>query len=284
MNDNNLLNNSTAVSNLVKNPLGIIGLFILLVYGIASLLIGIGGKTIFSENQIWLLVIFLIGFPLVVLAVFYWLVTRYHEKLYAPKDYQNDDAFLKTISITKASKEEIMEKYEKEHIIQNAVVQVSGVEAKSSVGEVNVAVTSKYIPTPMDLLSHNDIVDLEEKAIKKIEQKYSIEFDRNLKIGFEEDNGVVIDAGYIDTTTQKFYIAQISLLKLSFAAEVIYSLLLRFIQIQSIFNRVEINLLIGILHDGNKDLIDSKIKKLTKDLPIKVQLEYFDISELINDF
>lgn len=282
--DNNILNNPSAVSNLVKNPLGIIGLFILLVYGIASLLIGIGGKTIFSENQIWLLVIFLIGFPLIVLAVFYWLVTRHHEKLYAPKDYQNDDAFLKTISITKASKEEIREKYEKEQIIQNAIVHVSGVEAKSSVGEVTVSVKDEYIPTPIDLLSPNDLMVLEEKAIQRLEQKYSIEFDRNLKIDFEEDNGVVIDAGFIDTSTQKFYIAQITILKLSFAAEIIYSLILRFIQIQSVFNRVEINLLIGILHDESKELIDSKIKKLTKDLPIKVQLEYFDITKLKNDF
>jgi len=282
MSDHNILNNPSAVSNLVKNPLGIIGLFILLVYGIASLLIGIGGKTIFSENQIWLLVIFLIGFPLIVLAVFYWLVTRHHEKLYAPKDYQNDDAFLKTISITKASKEEIREKYEKEQIIQNAIVQVSGVEAKSSVGEVTVTVKDEDIPTPMDLLTYNDVINLEEKAIHQLEQKYSIEFDRNVKLGFEDDQ-TIIDAGYINSKTKQFYIAEIKMLKSSFAAEIIYALLLRFIQIQAVFNRVEINLLIGILHDENKELIDSKIKKLTKDLPIKVQLEYFNISNLEND-
>ncbi|WP_294892299.1 MULTISPECIES: hypothetical protein [unclassified Sulfuricurvum] len=291
MNDNNLLNNSSAVSNLVKNPLGIIGLFILLVYGIASLLIGIGGKTIFSESQIWLLVVFLIGFPLIVLAVFYWLVTRYHEKLYAPKDYQNDDAFLKTISITKASKEEIRDKYEKEQIIQNAIVQVSGVEAKSSMDEVNFTVadeyiptpsaiiTDEYIPSPMDLLSYNDIMDLEEKAIRRIEQKYSIEFDRNVKLEFEDDP-IIIDAGYINSETKQFYIAEIKILKSSFAAEIINALILRFIQIQAVFNRVEINLLIGIIHDENKILIDSKIKKLTKDLPIKVQLEYFNLLDL----
>ncbi len=36
-------------------------------------------------------------FPVIVLGVFGWLVSRHYEKLYAPNDYNSDDAFLKAL-------------------------------------------------------------------------------------------------------------------------------------------------------------------------------------------
>lgn len=52
----------SAARDLSKNPLGIIALFIVLVYGFACLLFGFSTKTLPTEQQ-WLLVGFVVFFP-----------------------------------------------------------------------------------------------------------------------------------------------------------------------------------------------------------------------------
>lgn len=76
-----------------KNPLGIIALFISLIYGMSALLLGTSLKSLSAGNQT-ALVAFVIVFPFVVLWVFGWLVSRHHTKLYGPADYRSDAGFL----------------------------------------------------------------------------------------------------------------------------------------------------------------------------------------------
>jgi CheY-like chemotaxis protein len=82
----------TAVS-LARNPLGIIALFIVLVYGLASLV------TIFARDftpaEKTPLIYFQVLFPMLVLAVFYQLVSKHNEKLFGPSDYKNEDNYIK---------------------------------------------------------------------------------------------------------------------------------------------------------------------------------------------
>jgi hypothetical protein len=70
---------------LARNPLGIIALFIVLVYGFASLVVGIGANLDSATTMV--LVWFMVLFPILVLLVFAWLVSRHHTKLYSPRDY-----------------------------------------------------------------------------------------------------------------------------------------------------------------------------------------------------
>ncbi len=79
-------------TGLAKNPLGIIALFIVLIYGFASLVVGLSDNLIAGERII--IIWFLVIFPCFVLAVFGWLVSRHHTKLYAPSDYRADQAFI----------------------------------------------------------------------------------------------------------------------------------------------------------------------------------------------
>lgn len=81
-----------ATKDLARNPLGIIALFILLVYGFACLVLGFGGKNLESAER-FPLVWFLVVFPVVVLCVFYLLVTKHHRKLYAPSDFRDESHF-----------------------------------------------------------------------------------------------------------------------------------------------------------------------------------------------
>lgn len=79
-----------------RNPLGIIALFIVLVYGMASLVTGVGSTL--TSNERYPLVLFLTLFPPLVLGVFAWLVSQHSEKLYGPGDFKNEENYLKSKS------------------------------------------------------------------------------------------------------------------------------------------------------------------------------------------
>jgi hypothetical protein len=78
---------------LARNPLGIIALFIVLVYGFASMMTAFAGS--FSAGERAPLIYFLIGFPILVLGVFTWLVSKHSGKLFAPGDFKNEDNYVK---------------------------------------------------------------------------------------------------------------------------------------------------------------------------------------------
>lgn len=81
---------------LAKNPLGVVALFLVLVYGFASLLLGTGTSAL-TEQQRWPFVWFLTGFPVLVLAAFFYLVIRHHEKLYAPSEFRDERHFFRKL-------------------------------------------------------------------------------------------------------------------------------------------------------------------------------------------
>lgn len=77
----------------VRNPLGTIALFISLIYGTSALLLGTSVGALAPWNQT-ILTIFVVLFPCAILAVFAWLVSAHHQKLYGPGDYRSDEGFL----------------------------------------------------------------------------------------------------------------------------------------------------------------------------------------------
>lgn len=83
---------ATAVS-LSRNPLGIIALFIVMVYGFASLVAAFSNS--FAPGEKVPLIYFLVIFPILVLAVFAWLVSCHSAKLYGPGDYKNEENYLR---------------------------------------------------------------------------------------------------------------------------------------------------------------------------------------------
>ena len=75
------------------SPLGIIALFILLVYGFAALTFGVSLGNLGPERII--IVWFLVIFPVLVLLIFTYLVMRYHRHLYGPTDFVDQELFLR---------------------------------------------------------------------------------------------------------------------------------------------------------------------------------------------
>jgi tetratricopeptide (TPR) repeat protein len=91
---NNTKEFGKVAQRLSRNPLGIIALFIVMIYTMAALLVGLskldpGSQKIF----VW----FLVTFPVLVLIVFYVLVTKHSGKLYAPQDFSDETNFIRMI-------------------------------------------------------------------------------------------------------------------------------------------------------------------------------------------
>ena len=86
---------------LSRTPLGIIALFIVLVYGFAALVTAFTGS--FSPSERLPLIYFLVVFPVVVLGVFAWLVSRHSPRLFAPSDFKNEDNYVKMLSTVATS-------------------------------------------------------------------------------------------------------------------------------------------------------------------------------------
>lgn len=84
---------STSAKTITKNPLGIIALFIFLIYSIASLVLGVSAEAL-TEGQKWVFVVFLVVFPLFVLGSFVWLVANHAVKLYSPADFRDDKSYV----------------------------------------------------------------------------------------------------------------------------------------------------------------------------------------------
>ncbi len=79
--------------SLARNPLGIIALFIVLVYGFASLVTAFAGS--FTPAERLPLIYFLILFPVLVLCIFAWLVSKHSGKLFAPSDFKDEENYVK---------------------------------------------------------------------------------------------------------------------------------------------------------------------------------------------
>lgn len=91
---------SESAKGFTKSPLGIIALFIVLVYGFASLVVGLGQGI---SEHIAPLIYFMVFFPVIVFLGFLWLVANHHNKLYGPSDFKNEDNFMKSQMASVAS-------------------------------------------------------------------------------------------------------------------------------------------------------------------------------------
>lgn len=91
-----------SAKSLAGNPLGIIALFIVLVYGFAAGVLGISAQLEAGDRRI--LVWFLVAFPVLVLSSFTWLVGWRYVNLYAPKDYSTPDGFVSALKARQETK------------------------------------------------------------------------------------------------------------------------------------------------------------------------------------
>lgn len=171
------------MKDLVKNPLGIVALFISLIYGFANLLLGATVSSL-TENERVPLIIFIVLFPVVVLGVFYLLVTRHHGKLYAPGDYKDDKSFLRTLSYEE--QQERLEREVKEALPDNAALEMIPTQGNLPLppdpGTVGLAAENSSSVTHSVSEVAGELRKIEDAALRKLEREYGGVENRDIAI------------------------------------------------------------------------------------------------------
>jgi len=173
--------------NLIRNPLGIIGLFLVLVEAIAAFVIV---QSTLSDTLNAILVLFLVLFPGVVLYVFYSLVTKHHEKLYSPSDYKDEANFVSTYNSATQQMEFVKE--------QELRGNIATVQTKEGMREKDITLILETLNDILNvqktLIAQKGDVSLVEKvqsdinknmntriAEKRIDHKYRVEVLSSMK-------------------------------------------------------------------------------------------------------
>ena len=149
------------------NPLGIIALFIVLVYGIAALVLGLSSSS-FEPGERLPLIWFLVGFPPIVLFTFAWLVAKHHAKLYAPKDYPDPTQFLQTLSTDQQRKKL---EYEVE-LLEDKKPEIEVTRSQSSSG------------TPRNVLMARVLL-AEDLVLRELSADYGVDIRRQMGLGHD---------------------------------------------------------------------------------------------------
>lgn len=92
--DNPLTSFMGKTKGLTRNPLGIIALFVSLIYGFACLVLSTSLNNLEGLVERLPLIWFIIVFPCLILLIFTFLVIYHHKKLYAPGDYKDEKNFV----------------------------------------------------------------------------------------------------------------------------------------------------------------------------------------------
>lgn len=160
---------------LSRNPIGIIALFIVLVYGIAALVLGLSSQQL-ELNERLPLVWFLVVFPVLVLAAFYHLVAHHHVKLYAPQDFPDKEGFFRALSPT-----------EQKQRLDAEILAFETEEADT--------LNDRTISADMDgtgllgaISTRHAFVFAEELALREIESEFRVSIHRQVAVG--RDHGV----------------------------------------------------------------------------------------------
>lgn len=182
--------NFSSMKDLVRNPIGIIALFISLIYGFANLLLGTTAHTLQPDER-YPLIIFIVVFPIIVLGVFYLLVSRHHGKLYAPGDYKDDKSFLRTLS-----QQEREEKLQKEAEETGAVQDADKTPALTA-PEGGSGTEPKSLSSPQEAPTPTQIARVADARLAQVRDEIQLvegqvisRFESELKTRAQRDVGI----------------------------------------------------------------------------------------------
>jgi ABC-type transport system involved in multi-copper enzyme maturation permease subunit len=272
-----------SAKGLTKNPLGIIGLFISLIYGFACLVLSTSISNLQSASERIPLIWFIIIFPLIILGAFIFLVVNHHEKLYAPSDFRNDDSFIETMSGKK-----IKEKQEKEaellNSADNSVIEIA--ESKDIQREEK---TEKIVESNNESISKielsNRISDAEDWAVKDLELKYNIAFRTNQRL---VSNSIKLELDAFASSPEKVIIAEIKYWHSNKAIKPLLLSLQNFIlkinTFRTAFKNKEVELILVIVFDKINVVTLNKIESFLSELNTNVKLEVKEYSKLKSDY
>lgn len=253
------------MKDLVKNPIGIIALFISLIYGFANLLLGTTASSLTPDER-FPLIIFIVLFPVVVLGIFYLLVSRHHGKLYAPGDYKDDKSFLRTLS--HEEREEKLDKEAMEALPEPSVVQaVPGERAEAQ---------SSSTQRMSDI--RKELRFIESQVITKFESELNQRAERDVGIG---DTGVSFDALF--QTSGKLTFVEVKSIRHPGTASMILDRTLYNTLVADRFMKSNFKLILAVVYHFDKEelpRLESIIRKKVEKCPATVELRFISRAEL----
>jgi len=173
--------------SLARNPLGIVALFILLVYGIAGLVLGISASLLTGSERLPL-IWFLVLFPVVVLGAFFRLVTHHHWKLYGPGDFAKEESFLRFLSPS-----------EQKRRIDSEVEEIVSAQEDPEAGSQSAA------SERVQVRARHTYALAEELAFREIEAEFGVPISRNVAYGSGlQLDGVFSPRGVLTAIEVKF--------------------------------------------------------------------------------
>jgi len=246
------------------NPLGIIALFIVLVYGIAALVLGVSANS-FEPGERLPLIWFLVAFPPIVLFTFAWLVAKHHVKLYAPKDYPDPTQFLQTLNT-----DQQRERLESE---------VELIEDKKS--EKEISKSQSPTSTPRNILISRVLI-AEDLVLRELSADYGVDIRRQMGLG--RDIGV---DGMFVKDGEAFGI-EVKLFPNSKNVRNIVGSLRHVHEHISRLGWKKFNLILAAVIDDaeaeNVNRVKEQIDKAIRDLDMSLDIRYFHFSELTKKY
>lgn len=180
-------------TKLTRNPLGVIGLFIWLIYSIAGMVFAISISQLSYSIQL-ILTLFIVLFPPAILFVFYFLVTRHHNKLYAPGDFKDERLFFRPGTL-----EEVQEKLKSIVIEQETSEAAASSSIESAVGLHNFKIDTQPL----------NYVAIEAAALDWAENDYGRKIPRDIVTEIDGSkfifDGVYQDESRLDLFEVKVY-------------------------------------------------------------------------------
>lgn len=255
---------------LAKNPLGIIALFIVLVYGIAALVLGVSADNLETFHKT-ILVFFLGLFPVCVLVAFIWLVANHHTKLYAPSDFLDETGFFRA-----QTPEEQNQRLEAEVVPlekeEPPSLTPSEEKRKESISSAIIKdVKAQYLLA-------------EELVFRELESEYKVSISRNIALGKD----LLMDGLF--TLQGAGFGVEVKLVR----GLTVGAIKNQFEYIKRLADLIERNgwknfsliMAVVIKDSGNSDssLKENKLKDLLQSLPINTELKIFKLSELMEKY
>jgi len=267
----------TNAKGLARNPLGIIALFISMIYGFACLVLGISGKSLVHEEKMPL-VWFLIFFPVIILLSFLYLVIRHHKKLYAPSDFRDDSGFLFTID-SKNIDERLEAKTNEltvELIQDNSFQNIDNIEKQER--ELKEEINSRNSETNEDL--KKKYLMIENLVFSDLESEFKAPILRSVA-----GNHFYFD-GMVDLSKEVIGV-EVKYTKLGHLGnEIVLRRAIRnLVDVKRVFSPKNVRFMLIVVHEcKNLEILNKDIKRIKESTNNQIEFRIYNYNDTINKY
>jgi hypothetical protein len=230
-----------------------------------------------TEAERWPLIIFIVVFPLIVLATFYKLVIHHHGKLYAPSDFKDDKSFLRTLS--PKEQEEKLDEEVKESLDSGNVCTE---EIKEPIDAVTPIPNKEIINKTKDRIAYRkEIMLIEHEVIKDLSKELNVEAEKNIGLGGTE---VKFDA-FLQLPSGKFTFLEVKVFKNSHTPIMVIDRFLYQAVLAERFFNSNFKLILAIVYYFSEDELTSleqKLRSKVNQCPVDIELRFIPSSKFID--